>query len=61
MSAPQVMLAAPAEAMPFLGRQSELARLEDAIRKRASLLIWEHPIPGRARWWRELLQTCRKK
>ena len=34
------MLAVSAEAGIFLGRQSELARLQDAIRKRESLLIW---------------------
>jgi len=34
------MLSISAEAVPFLGRQSELARLDDAIRKRVSLLIW---------------------
>ena len=40
MSAPRSMLAVSAEAGIFLGRQSELARLEEAIRKRESLLIW---------------------
>lgn len=34
------MLAVSAEAGIFLGRQSELARLQEAIRKRESLLIW---------------------
>ena len=34
------MLAFSAEAGIFLGRQSELARLQEAIRKRESLLIW---------------------
>jgi len=34
------MLAVSAEPGIFLGRQSELARLEEAIRKRESLLIW---------------------
>ncbi len=40
MSAPRSSLATVPEAGPFLGRQSELARLEEAIRKRESLLIW---------------------
>ena len=40
MSTPHSMLSISAEAVPFLGRQSELARLDDAIRKRVSLLIW---------------------
>jgi hypothetical protein len=34
------MLTVSAEAGIFLGRQSELARLQEAIRKRESLLIW---------------------
>jgi len=34
------MLAVSAEAGIFLGRHSEVARLEEAIRKRESLLIW---------------------
>lgn len=40
MSAPRSVLTVSAEAGIFLGRQSELARLEEAIRKRESLLIW---------------------
>jgi hypothetical protein len=40
MSASRSSLATAPEAGPFLGRQSELARLEEAIRKRESLLIW---------------------
>ncbi len=40
MSAPRSMLAVSAEAGIFLGRKSELARLQEAIRKRESLLIW---------------------
>ena len=40
MSAPRSMLAISAEAGIFLGRQNEQARLQDAIRKRESLLIW---------------------
>jgi len=40
LSAPCSVLTVSAEAGIFLGRQSELARLEEAIRKRESLLIW---------------------
>jgi hypothetical protein len=40
LSAPQSMLAPSADTGIFLDRQSEQARLQDAIRKRESLLIW---------------------
>jgi len=40
LSAPRSVLTVSAEAGIFLGRQSELARLQEAIRKRESLLIW---------------------
>jgi hypothetical protein len=42
------MLAVSAEAGIFLDRQSELARLEEAIRKRESLLIWGAPNSGKS-------------
>jgi AAA ATPase-like protein len=40
LSAPRSMLTVSAEAGIFLGRQNELARLQEAIRKRESLLVW---------------------
>jgi hypothetical protein len=40
LSAPQSMLAISADTGIFLGRQNEQARLQQAIRKRESLLIW---------------------
>jgi hypothetical protein len=40
VSASQSSLAIIPETGPFLGRQGELARLQEAIRKRESLLIW---------------------
>jgi len=40
LSAPHSMLPISKEGEIFLGRQHELARLQDAIRKRESLLIW---------------------
>lgn len=40
MSASQSSLAIIPETGPFLGRQGELARVQEAIRKRESLLIW---------------------
>ena len=40
MSATRSSLASVPETVPFLGRQSEVTRLQEAIRKRASLLIW---------------------
>ena len=48
MSAPRSMPTVSAEAEIFLGRQSELARLEEAIRKRESLLIWGAPNSGKS-------------
>jgi len=40
VSASQSSLAIIPETGPFLGRQGELARVQEAIRKRESLLIW---------------------
>ena len=40
MSAPQTMIAAYGAAGCFLGRQAEMNRLREAIRKRESVLIW---------------------
>ncbi len=40
MSATRSSLAIVPETGPFLGRQTELARLQEAIRKRESVLIW---------------------
>lgn len=40
MSATRSSLAIVPETGPFLGRQAELARLQEAIRKRESLLMW---------------------
>lgn len=40
MSASRSSLAIVPETGPFLGRQGELTRLQEAIRKRESLLIW---------------------
>jgi AAA ATPase domain len=55
------MLAITAEAGLFLGRQSELARLQDAIRKRESLLIWGTSNSGKSALVSRALSTLSER